>query len=162
MSKKNKNIVRIKKNLFLYFCGAVSLRQCSTFHLSAGSQLMFFFAEFIFRVLVQAPFYVFLAAISLLNLKGMIVAMHQLATQPIKETNFVLETLKPFMAELQPALKTAFGPASKFSFDLSHILLMAILLAVLNQGGKLIEVPQDKSYRESKSKPNILNSKFKH
>eukprot|EP00343_Euplotes_focardii_P007197 CAMPEP_0205819782 /NCGR_PEP_ID=MMETSP0206-20130828/2251_1 /ASSEMBLY_ACC=CAM_ASM_000279 /TAXON_ID=36767 /ORGANISM="Euplotes focardii, Strain TN1" /LENGTH=123 /DNA_ID=CAMNT_0053113739 /DNA_START=34 /DNA_END=405 /DNA_ORIENTATION=+ len=91
----------------------------------------FGFSDFIFRICVKGPMYLMLAAISLLQFKGLLTAIEGLASGKISG-NAVTDYLHPLLAQLSELLKQAFGKPSKFSFSLTHVLLMAVLFAVLS------------------------------
>eukprot|EP00457_Paulinella_chromatophora_P022881 gb/GEZN01025991.1/.p1 GENE.gb/GEZN01025991.1/~~gb/GEZN01025991.1/.p1 ORF type:complete len:120 (-),score=3.83 gb/GEZN01025991.1/:153-512(-) len=103
-----------------------------------------YFADAFFRVLVKGPYYVFLGAISLLNLKALLIAMADIASRKdSKDEHFLIVTIKPLLIEIQPAIKNAFGPPKSFKFDFTHVMLMAILLALLSLGSKIIHASED-------------------
>lgn len=94
-------------------------------------------AEWVFTVLIKAPLLILLSAVSLLQLRGILQFIAAAAAKQAAK-NQVGDLLRPYLRELAPVLTGVFGKADALSFNLTHVLLTAVLLAVLINGGGFV------------------------
>jgi hypothetical protein len=94
-------------------------------------------AEWVFTVLIKAPLLILLSAVSLLQLRGILQFIAAAAAKQAAK-NQVGDLLRPYLRELAPVLTGVFGKADSLSFNLTHVLLTAVLLAVLINGGGFV------------------------
>jgi len=96
----------------------------------------FAFADFLFRVIVKVPFYIIMSALSLLQLQHILRFINDVASGN-GPRNQIVEFVRPALKQIAPILKESFGPLSKFSFQLTHVILVALILAVFSLAAKI-------------------------
>lgn len=76
------------------------------------------------------------------------------------------ESLQPFIAYLKPLLEALFGPLTEMKHNLIHVLLAAVLLAIIFYGSRIPEPSSssssDGSPSSSKTKSTVSNTEKKH
>jgi hypothetical protein len=87
-------------------------------------------SNYLFTVLIKAPFLILLSAVSLLQLQSILVFIHAAAANKAIK-NQIGDYFRPALRELSPLLTNVFGKADTIDFSLTHILLVALLLSVL-------------------------------
>ena len=114
-----------------------TIAACACHSVSCFSSSAATLAEWVFTVLIKAPLLILLSAVSLLQLRGILQFIAAAAAKQAAK-NQVGDLLRPYLRELAPVLTGVFGKADALSFNLTHVLLTAVLLAVLINGGGFV------------------------
>ncbi|CAK4072932.1 unnamed protein product [Aphanomyces euteiches] len=81
------------------------------------------------QVVLVPPILILLGAVSLLNFKNLFVLITNYSTK--YSSNEIIKTVKPGLLYVKNFLEAVVGKASSFTFKLEHILLVAIIFALL-------------------------------
>lgn len=104
------------------------------------------FAEFVVRTLLKGPAYLLVAGFALLQFKGLLEFVGVVAKGKGPD-NWVIEKMEPGLKEASVILKAAFGNLMSFKFEFTHVVLLAILFAVLMVGEGVAKLTEEVRFR---------------
>ncbi|CEP03676.1 Uncharacterized protein PBTT_07128 [Plasmodiophora brassicae] len=84
------------------------------------------------RGLLLAPVYVVLSAAALLQMRDGLDKLTSFVRDPAAGPTGIVLTIKPVLVHIEAFLVEAFGPAEEFRFNMVHVLLFAMLMALIS------------------------------
>jgi len=122
--------------------------------------MVFWFGDFVLRILIKVPLYLAVSAAALLHFKGLLHVISIMSSDKAPST--YLNFLKPIIKAIGGVLKEAFGKPEAFKFSLTEVVLVAILLAIFSLATHLEEQQHQQQQQHAQQLQQLQQLKQQH